>query len=466
MKRIGVYIVALAASTSIHAGELDDVFACVKAAQNLANVTLDPSEVDYKSRFFGRCTATWPNAHCEVDFGVVYNLTVDSKRIIFDQFPGIESYDLNTRLVADTDRAIKELNARIATLRQRQQQASEKLRQPNSDHSSIESYVHEGIEISLAGRNPVIEAPTDSKGKSVESGTKTEKPSTPPTTSIPRNPASQPLKPGTTRTCESGTVRSGQKRRVNGSEHILHADADAGSPKLVNQKATRGLGKTHYLSISSSVTVMEECTLNGWSRVRVIEPNWLADSHIGWVPTSALRSEERDSSGYIIFSEKDFDFDADTRPYRDIIIAGVNKAHREDQRCKKIDTGTADISQSRGSPADPVFYVTCGEGVNVVNVFFSKSEIEKDKTLRAPQHVSRSSAIDACEQYAKQSATHPSTVKFSRIMDLAVTEHPNGRTTVISSFTAKNSFNLEEKFEIHCLMDATGLFEAEITQAQ
>ena len=63
-------------------------------------------------------------------------------------------------------------------------------------------------------------------------------------------------------------------------------------------------------------------------------------------------------------------------------------------------------------------------------------------------------------------AAHPSTVEFSKFLDLAVNEHPSGRTTITSTFTAKNSFNLETKFNIRCLLDSKGLIEADVNEAQ
>ena len=99
------------------------------------------------------------------------------------------------------------------------------------------------------------------------------------------------------------------------------------------------------------------------------------------------------------------------------------------------------------------------------NAFFSKSEVEKGKKLVAAQHIDRSRAIGLCESYAKLNTNNPSTFEFSHVMDLAVSEHPNGRTTVTSSFTAKNSFNLELKYNIRCLFDSSKLLEAAISEA-
>jgi hypothetical protein len=266
--------------------------------------------------------------------------------------------------------------------------------------------------------------------------------------------------------CGSGSTKSGQTLRVNGSDVVLRSAANAKSEKLINQKATQILKTAQYLTIDNTVTVIEECTRGEWSRVRVKEPDWLQDSHIGWVQSSSLRGQKKDSGGIVEFTEADFVWDKKTSPHKKTIVAGVNKVHRENSRCKTIDPGTAYISSSKGSPSDPVFFVTCGTGTGVFNAFFSESEVEKGTTLAAAKHIDRSRAIDLCESYAKSKANHPSTFSFSRIMDLAVNEHPNGRTTVTSSFTAKNSFNLELKHNIRCLLDASGLIEANISEAK
>ncbi|MEO8417667.1 MAG: hypothetical protein ABI475_02960, partial [Methylophilaceae bacterium] len=104
--------------------------------------------------------------------------------------------------------------------------------------------------------------------------------------------------------------------------------------------------------------------------------------------------------------------------------------------------------------------------IGVFNTFFSKSEVEKGTRLAAAKYIDRGRAVDLCESYSKSKTNHPSTFSFSRVMDLTINEHPNGRTTVTSSFTAKNSFNLELKHNIRCLLDATGLIEANISEVK
>lgn len=265
--------------------------------------------------------------------------------------------------------------------------------------------------------------------------------------------------------CGSGSTSSGRQLRIKGADVVLRSAPNAKGERLINQKATQILKAKQYLTIDHTVTVIEECTQGEWARVRVKEPEWLRDTHVGWVQSRSLRVQKKDGSGFGEFIEEDFIWDKKTSPHKKIIIAGVNKVHRENPRCKVIDTGTAYIAFGRGSPSDPVFFVTCGSGTDVFNAFFSKSEVERGITLVAVKHIDRRHAIDLCEAYSKSKARHPNTVSFSHILDLEVNEHPNGRTTVISTFTGKNSFNLEIKHSIRCLLDASGLIEAHISEA-
>ena len=266
--------------------------------------------------------------------------------------------------------------------------------------------------------------------------------------------------------CGSSSTKTGKTYKVNGSGINVRKGPGTTFSKIVNQKATSILKTTQYITIGNSVTVYEECSQGKWSKIRVTDPDWLSQSHRGWVASQFLRSKIVDSSGAEVFTEADFSFYKETRPHKNIIIAGVNKIHRENSRCKNIDPSSADISGSKGTKSNPVFFVTCGKGYKVFNVFFSKSDVEKDKKFRAKKHLSKSRATDLCESYAKSNATYPSTVDFSRIMDLSVYETPNGRTRITSTFTAKNSFNLEIKHKISCLLDSGGLIESNISEAK
>lgn len=181
--------------------------------------------------------------------------------------------------------------------------------------------------------------------------------------------------------CGSSSKISGLELRVSGPNIVLLTSPNAKGEKIINQKATKVLKSTQYLTIDNSVTVIEECIQGEWSKISVKEPNWLRETHIGWVPSSSLRKPKITKKGENYFVDADFSWNNRTLPYKKIIITGVNKIHRENLKCGSIDPSSADISSTKGSSSDPVFYVTCGSGIEVFNEFFSKSDIEKGKKL-------------------------------------------------------------------------------------
>ena len=97
------------------------------------------------------------------------------------------------------------------------------------------------------------------------------------------------------------------------------------------------------------------------------------------------------------------------------------------------------------------------------NVWFRPDEVtDQSHSFAAIKPIDRTVAVNSCEAAAKNAATHPSTVDFSRIMDLGYAALPSGRSEVVSSFTAKNAFNLEIKYQIRCLYDGNQMIEASI----
>ena len=106
--------------------------------------------------------------------------------------------------------------------------------------------------------------------------------------------------------------------------------------------------------------------------------------------------------------------------------------------------------------------MTCGTGASVFNVWFSPDDTVEAASFAAIRPIGRAAGAEACEASAKAAANYPSTVSFSRIMDLAYQEHPSGRARVVSSFTAKNGFGLELKYRIDCLFDGSQLIETQI----
>ncbi|MCW3784706.1 hypothetical protein [Defluviimonas salinarum] len=263
--------------------------------------------------------------------------------------------------------------------------------------------------------------------------------------------------------CGDGGLALNDVVAVTG-DHDLHVDPDDTSPKIKNEKASNALGQTRYHQIDNSTTVRRICAQSEWTEVQIVSPEWL-DFVKGWVPNTALREIETNDNGSRKYVEDDFYWDEDTSEFKPQIVSVVNRIAVENRNCSTIDPSSVAKSPSRSKPGDPVFFVTCGTGVDVFNVWFRPSDAEGDQQFNATEPLSRNAAVNACEMAAKQAATHPSTVSFSRVWDLAYVTHASGRARVVSSFTAKNGLNLELKFRIDCLFDGPDLIETNISES-
>lgn len=263
--------------------------------------------------------------------------------------------------------------------------------------------------------------------------------------------------------CGNGGLALRDTVAVTGS-HDVHVDANLSPPLLKNEKASAILERDHFHQIDNSTTVRRLCVQEDWTEVQIQTPEWLTHV-VGWVPSSVLREIEHNDRGGRIYVEDDFSWDEDTSSFKQQITATVNTIAAENRHCSYLDTGTLAKSSTRSTPNDPVFFITCGTGADVFNVWFRPSDVEDGATFAAREPLGKNAAADACEAVAKQAATHPSTVSFSRVWDLAYLPHVSGRARIVSSFTAKNAFNLELEYRIDCLFDGPTLIETNISES-
>lgn len=166
-----------------------------------------------------------------------------------------------------------------------------------------------------------------------------------------------------------------------------------------------------------------------------------------------------------VFVEDEFYWDDDTSKFKPQIVAVVNRISRENVNCPDPDPQSVARSD-RGSPDAPMFFVTCGSGMDIFNVWFSPDDADSENPLSAVLPPSRTSAISACEQTAVNAASHPSTVKFSGVMSLSFQTWKSGNAEVRSTFTAKNAFNLETKYNIVCSFTGSKMTNVSIAEAR
>ena len=75
----------------------------------------------------------------------------------------------------------------------------------------------------------------------------------------------------------------------------------ATATKIINQKATKALGTTHFLSIDTSCTIKVLALQNGWAQIAVVEPDYLAATHKGWISAAVIKkgNASRKQSGWV-----------------------------------------------------------------------------------------------------------------------------------------------------------------------
>lgn len=280
--------------------------------------------------------------------------------------------------------------------------------------------------------------------------------------SAPKNELFGNLAASTSGPCEGGGIATGDEVAVT-KDVGLRSGPSLKSDRVINEKATSVLGYTEYQAVDNTERLKELCRQKAWSKVQVVEPSWLANV-VGWVPVSALRSIERDSSGRRTYVEADFPWDRDTSRYKPQLVAAVNRIVRENERCPTIDPGTLMRSPNRGTDAKPVFFVTCAHPTMPFNVWFEPSDASGARRFAAVANIDQGSAILACERAAKLAATNPQTVNFSTFMDVAFVPYPNGNSRLLSSFTAQNSFGVKGKFRIECFFEGLTLAEQRMSE--
>jgi hypothetical protein len=167
--------------------------------------------------------------------------------------------------------------------------------------------------------------------------------------------------------CGMGAVLSANTR------YDLRQQPNEDAEKFLNVAATEATKTPHYKNIDASTMVRVVGCTGDWREVKITEPSWLADN-MGWVPVSVLRGVEYNPDGKRVYTEADFFWESDTSAYRTELVAAVNKIVRETPGCEKIQPASLARSPTRGTPEDPVFFVTCESGGPAKNVWFRPTD--------------------------------------------------------------------------------------------
>ncbi len=79
---------------------------------------------------------------------------------------------------------------------------------------------------------------------------------------------------------------------IKGEGIELREGPGEGFPKVINQKTSKILKKTVYASVDYSVRVKIEEGKDDWSRISVVNPSYLSNSHQGWIRNQYILNKE------------------------------------------------------------------------------------------------------------------------------------------------------------------------------
>jgi hypothetical protein len=75
---------------------------------------------------------------------------------------------------------------------------------------------------------------------------------------------------------------------IKGEDIPLRSGPGEQSPKIINEKATSVTRETQYCTVDYTTKVEILATKGDWSKVRVVDPEWLQNTHIGWIHTKYI----------------------------------------------------------------------------------------------------------------------------------------------------------------------------------
>jgi hypothetical protein len=231
---------------------------------------------------------------------------------------------------------------------------------------------------------------------------------------------------------------------------------------------------THYVNIDDTTIVFEECTKNGWSWIRVVEPDWLQDSHRGWVQSTHLdKGQDLPGDGYVrkISSSALLPYTSDGYPktvakygsrLKEIEVLRRRAAEMAADSGKCDLVTTSDLSLNKSSLKHLQFWVDCRNGHRIR---LDEFQIKQGGAVltQADKAWTESSARDACVTAIKSRAVIPSEVDIHTILGTSFYKAPTTHNVVLRmDFDAMNSIGNMLPYTATCYFAPGEVGEIEI----
>jgi hypothetical protein len=79
---------------------------------------------------------------------------------------------------------------------------------------------------------------------------------------------------------------------INGENVPIRIGPGEKSEKLINEKATKILGTKQYCEVDHSTKVALIEKKGEWAKIKVVDPEWLSETYVGWIPAKLLITAE------------------------------------------------------------------------------------------------------------------------------------------------------------------------------
>lgn len=86
---------------------------------------------------------------------------------------------------------------------------------------------------------------------------------------------------------------------IKGEDIVIRKGPGKKFEKIINEKATEAMHETQYATVDNSCKVREDETKDGWSKIVVVDPDWLSESHQGWIESKYIIKSEKQAAGTI-----------------------------------------------------------------------------------------------------------------------------------------------------------------------
>jgi hypothetical protein len=180
---------------TVHAGQAENIKACVKQADNFAHIKLNEFVGRYEDNWLSDDIVKWENARCDVKLQNVRNLIINGKYYVYKGFAGRAGFEFYEKLERKTENAIDQLETLKRNIEQRKlileshlETASNYLKLPSPEFGKLEQAIDESIELSFQIKLP--KAPKTQKTTHAPPSPSIKKPTAAPSSPLIKKPKS------------------------------------------------------------------------------------------------------------------------------------------------------------------------------------------------------------------------------------------------------------------------------------